>query len=205
MEEEREIERLRQEVRRLKELAYKDELTGLYNRRGFREYSEKFLAELIAAKNFPGQRESVSIKNFSLLVFDIDNFKGVNDTYGHEAGDKALKLVGRVIRENTRDIDLASRWGGEEIVVGLVGANEEDAFRVADRIREVVAQSELRFDGKKIKFTISGGIASFGQGENLEDIFRFADLALYQAKKRGKNLIVKYSDLSSARRGGRVV
>jgi diguanylate cyclase (GGDEF)-like protein len=192
MTQEEEIKLLKAEIEKLKSLAYKDELTRLYNRHGFKEESEKFIDEVEGYKKNPERRSSVLIKDFSLVIFDIDNFKKINDTYGHPAGDEALKMVSGIIMERVRDIDIVARWGGEEILVGLVGASEKDAFIVADDIRRKIGETPLVFEGKEINFTISGGIASFDEeNSEFEKIFQKADARLYKAKESGKNVIVK--------------
>lgn len=189
------IQKLEKEIRRLKEMVYKDELTKLYNRRGFQEESGKFIREVLLSKNNE-RRKSFLIADFGLIVFDIDNFKKLNDQYGHQAGDIGLKMLSDLISERVREIDLVARWGGEEIIVGLVGASEKDAYLVADDIRERLEKKVFIFKAKKIKFTVSGGVASLSQAKNFEELFKKADAALYQAKKSGKNMIVKYSEMS---------
>lgn len=189
------IKELENKVKQLKELAYKDELTGLYNRRGFKEESEKFLHEASVYRDQPERRDSVLIKTFSLVIFDIDDFKKINDTYGHDAGDRALKRLGGIMNERVRDIDLVSRWGGEEIVLGLVGASESEAFEVANDIREKIEEASIKTDGEKFNFTVSGGVASLRDADSFEELFKAADEALYKAKETGKNKIVKYSEL----------
>lgn len=178
---------LEAEIKRLKELAYKDELTGLFNRRGSKKESQKFIKEVVAYKNVKEKRESFIVSNFSIIVFDIDNFKKINDKHGHTAGDRALKNLAKLIQERVRAIDLVARWGGEELVVGLVGADEKDAFNIADDIREKVE--------KNFNFTVSGGVAAFDHARNFEELFEKADKALYKAKRSGKNKIIKFSDL----------
>jgi len=209
-------------VKRLKELAFKDELTELYNRRGFKEEAFKFIKEVVASKKFKSKRESVFINNFSLVVFDIDNFKKLNDTYGHDAGDMALKQLAKVVSERVRTIDAVARWGGEEFVVGLVGASENDAYVIAEDIREKLAKTKINWRGKKFSFTVSGGAASLSEvkdfepvrsrpprqkagrataalgrpaSNGLDSLFHAADKALYKAKRSGKNKIVRFSDL----------
>jgi diguanylate cyclase len=189
------VGQLKKEIKKWKELAYRDELTGLYNRRGFREESGKFLREAIYSKKYPHRRKSFFIKNFSLVIFDIDDFKKINDTYGHQAGDKALKVLSSLILKRVRDIDIVARWGGEEIVLGFVGANEKDAYKIAEDIRKRVGLSKIRSDGKEFKLTISGGVASFNKVANFSKVFHLADQSLYRAKKRGKNCVVKSSSL----------
>ncbi len=194
-EEQKKIKELEKEVSRLKELAYKDELTDLYNRHGFKDESAKFIDEVKGYLENPSRRENFLIKSLSLVIFDIDNFKKINDTYGHQAGDVILKLVSRIIKERVRGIDIVARWGGEEIIVGLVGSDENNAFEIADDIRKKVEETTIEWEGKTIKFTISGGVASFAEGENFDDLFKKSDEALYKAKQTGKNKIVKSSDL----------
>lgn len=190
------IKALEKEIQKLRELAFKDELTHLFNRRGFKETSSKFLKEVQASKRFKDKRKSVIVDNFSLIVFDIDNFKKVNDLYGHDAGDEAIKKLGEIILERVRSIDVVSRWGGEEFVVGLVGANEHDAFVVADDIREKLEGTKIIWQKKKFHFTISGGVAGLN-GKDLDGLFSSADKALYKAKNTGKNKIVKFSELKN--------
>jgi diguanylate cyclase (GGDEF)-like protein len=168
------IKKLEKEIKKLRELAYKDELTKLYNRHGFKE-----------------KRKKLSVKDFSLIIFDIDNFKKLNDKHGHPAGDEALKFLSNLILERVRDIDVVARWGGEEIVVCLTGANEDNAHKIADDIREKLEKSKFIYNKRRIGFTVSGGVAGFGKNKNFEQLFTAADQALYKAKKLGKNRIVK--------------
>jgi len=194
-EEQKKIKELEEEVARLKELAYKDELTTLYNRQGFKEESAKFISEVKGYLENPSRRENFLIKSFSLGIFDIDNFKKINDTYGHQAGDEVLKLVSKIIKERVRDIDMVARWGGEEIIMGLVGSEEHHAYEIADDIRKKIEETEVDWEGKTIKFTVSGGVASFAETKDFERLFKKSDEALYKAKQTGKNKIVKASDL----------
>lgn len=187
-----EIKKLKREIRLLKEIAYKDELTKLYNRRGFKAETEKFIHEVILHKKRSEMRKSFLIKNFSLILFDIDNFKHLNDSHGHSAGDAALKFLAELILKRVRDIDIVARWGGEEIIIGLVGADENDAYKIADGIRKKLAGEKMGFHKQKISFSISGGVSSFDGAEDFDHLFKNADEALYKAKKLGKNRIIKY-------------
>ena len=184
------IKELESEVLSLKELVYKDELTGLYNRRGFKDEATPFLKESNSFKKFPEKRKTLIIKNFSLILFDIDNFKKINDTYGHPAGDMVIQFVSQIIEDRVRELDLVARWGGEEIIVGLPGANLDDAFKIADDIREKISKTSLKYGDKEIRLTLSGGISSSGR-DKLEMLIQKADEALYEAKNSGKNKIVK--------------
>lgn len=190
-----EIQKLREQVAKLQELAYKDELTGLFNRRGFKEGAEGFLSEVSWDKEQSDQRKSIFIKNFSVAMFDIDDFKKLNDAYGHETGDRALQFMAEVVNENVRDIDLAARWGGEEIVLGLIGASEEDAYKIAERIRTQIEGEKLKIGGEEVHFTVSGGVCSYEQAKGFDELLALADKALYKAKEGGKNRIVKFSEL----------
>ena len=194
-EEQKKIKELEDEVSRLKELAYKDELTDLYNRHGFKDESEKFIDEVKGYLENPSRRENFLIKSLSLGIFDIDNFKKINDTYGHQAGDAILKLVSKIIKERVRGIDIVARWGGEEIIVGLVGSDENNAYEIADDIRKKIEEATVNWEGEAIKFTMSGGVASFTEAEDFDSLFKKSDKALYKAKQTGKNKIVKASDL----------
>ncbi|MDO8443841.1 MAG: GGDEF domain-containing protein [Candidatus Azambacteria bacterium] len=186
-EEQKRIKELEEEVSRLKGLAYQDELTTLYNRHGFKEESAKFIDEVKGYLENPSRRENFLIKSLSLGIFDIDNFKKINDTYGHQAGDEILKQASKIIKEKVRGIDIVARWGGEEIIVGLVGSDENHAFEIFDDIRKKIEE--------KTKVTVSGGVASFTEGGDFDSLFKKADEALYKAKQTGKNKIVKASDL----------
>ncbi|KKU91191.1 MAG: hypothetical protein UY23_C0003G0029 [Candidatus Jorgensenbacteria bacterium GW2011_GWA1_48_11] len=189
-----EIQKLKKEIKRLKELAYKDELTGLFNRHGFKEEARKFVSAVVRFGR-TNKRKSFLVKNFGLIVFDIDDFKKLNDAYGHLAGDLVLKSLSRFISRRVRDSDIVARWGGEEIIVGLVGASESDAFGVAENIRRGIAGKELNYNRRKINLSVSGGVADMVKIGDFEKLFDRADKALYRAKKLGKNRIILYSDL----------
>ncbi len=194
-EEKKRIKELEEEIKRLKKLAYRDELTNLYNRHGFKEESEKFINEVIGYLKYPSRREKFLIKNFSLVIFDIDNLKKINDTYGHQAGDAILKFVSKAIQERLRGIDIVARWGGEEIIMGLVGADEDRAYEIADAIRKKIEEATVNWEEKSIKFTISGGVAGLIETGDFDSLFKKSDAALYKAKQTGKNKIIKASDL----------
>lgn len=194
-EEQKRIEELEEETKRLKELAYKDELTNLYNRRGFKEESAKFIDEVKGYLENPSRRENFLIKSLSLVIFDIDNFKKINDTYGHQAGDAILKLVSKIIKEKVRGIDIVARWGGEEIIVGLIGSDENHTYKIINGIRKEIEETIVEWEGKTIKFTVSGGVANFTKTEDFESLFKKSDKALYKAKQTGKNKIVRASEL----------
>ncbi len=168
---------------KLKSLQY-DMLTGLYTRSSFDEALVKEVAR--------AERYEVDL---SLLFFDIDNFKKINDTYGHIAGDYVLKSVSQIIIKAIRTSDIAARYGGEEIVIILPTTGKVDALALGERIRNKVQKVKLEHDGKKINVTMSGGVASYPIDANQStDLIEFADKALYMAKGSGKNKICTYSE-----------
>lgn len=129
------IKNLYKRIKFLEKLVYRDELTRIYNRRGFLDLSSKILKEIVKNEQFE-RRKKFIIKNCSLILFDVDNFKQINDKFGHQIGDKALKILCSEIKKRIRDIDVLGRWGGEEIIVLLVGADKNNAFSIADYIRK---------------------------------------------------------------------
>jgi len=190
------IKKLEREIKLLRELLGRDELTGLYNRRGFRDEAEKFIKEIIISNKIE-KRKKFLVKNLAIIIFDIDYFKKLNDTYGHTAGDSGIKFLSKLIKERIRTIDFAMRWGGEEFVVGLVGADEKDAFNIAEDIRKRLEYSKMKLPHRKgyVKFTVSAGVASFDKAKDFDKVFNSADKALYKAKNSGRNRTVRFSQL----------
>jgi diguanylate cyclase (GGDEF)-like protein len=161
-----------------------DSLTGLYSRRAF---DEMFLRETERANRYGLE--------LSVLFFDLDDFKKINDTFGHLAGDDTLVHVARIVMEEIRAIDVASRYGGEEIVVVLPETGKADAFVVGERIREKVENIKLNYKDQIISLTISGGIATFPiDATDTKSLIKNSDIAVYKAKEAGKNNIVIYSE-----------
>jgi diguanylate cyclase (GGDEF)-like protein len=162
---------------RLKETSFKDEVTGLYNRRFF---SLRLEEELSRYRRF---NHPVSV-----VLLDLDGFKGVNDEFGHTVGDDTLREVAQILMKHSRGINVVSRYGGDEFAVLLVETSKAGARLYADRIREVVAKYPFSH-GKVI--TASFGVASLPDDEagTAEDLFRAADEALYAAKRAGKNQV----------------
>ena len=174
-------EQLRLTVRASMEMAVTDALTGLYNRR----YLETQLLQLIEQSADRG-------KGLSLLTLDIDFFKSVNDTYGHDAGDRVLQEVAGRIRGSVRSVDLACRTGGEEFVVVLPGADLAVAEKVGERIRRAIAAKPFMLGpGSHLTVTASLGVSSLGSVQDtVEDLLKRADRALYRAKREGRNRVV---------------
>ncbi|WP_430441603.1 GGDEF domain-containing protein [Shinella sp.] len=165
--------------RGLERAAATDYLTGLPNRRSLAgRAAEAFLA----AK--PRDHD------FSIAVFDIDKFKAINDTYGHETGDRVLIHVARRLRAEIRPTDTIARMGGEEFAVLFPDLGTDDAFAIAERMRAAVEGSDFTVGDARIDITISGGIAVLRPGDTIyDDILRRADSALYRAKSNGRNRV----------------
>jgi two-component system chemotaxis response regulator CheY len=164
-------------------LAMHDTLTGLFNRRAIQERAEADLSRAL--------REQTPL---SVALLDIDHFKAVNDTHGHDVGDQALRLVAEVLTANIRGYDAVGRWGGEEFLVVLPGDSLIDAAIVAERIRVSVTEITLELaGGKRLPLTASLGIASWpgtaSQPLTLDQLIHQADEALYRAKSEGRNRV----------------
>jgi diguanylate cyclase (GGDEF)-like protein len=156
-----------------------DGLTGLANRRSC---EETLAAELARAERYPGP--------LAIVVADLDDFKDVNDRFGHQAGDVVLREFAALLQENLRDIDLAGRWGGEEFLLLLPGTGLDGAAHVAERVRRALEQRTLlSVDGQTIPVTASFGVAAYPQAGSAAALFAAADAALYEAKRRGKNRV----------------
>jgi two-component system, cell cycle response regulator len=164
------------------EMAITDQLTGLHNRR----YMSRHLDTLITGAAKSG-------KPIAFLIFDIDHFKRVNDTYGHDIGDEVLREFAGRVAANVRGIDLACRYGGEEFVVVMPDTDMEFAYSVAERLRKSVETTPFAIsrDPNQLNVTISIGIAgSSGVGDTAAALLHRADQALYRAKTGGRNQVV---------------
>ncbi len=173
---------LRSSVKASIELAITDSLTGLYNRR----YLESHLGHLI--EHFINRG-----KDLTILAVDVDFFKPINDTHGHDAGDKVLQELAVRIRQNTRTIDLCCRTGGEEFVLVLPSTDVDAAEKIAERLRTSVATKSFQIDPQNlVPVTISIGLAGLGDTtDTLEKLLKRADSALYRAKREGRNRVVQ--------------
>ncbi|VVN77083.1 GGDEF domain-containing protein [Pseudomonas fluorescens] len=166
----------------LQQLSSTDRLTGLYNR----GHWEESLKVAYARHQRHGNATS-------LVMFDIDHFKRVNDTYGHQAGDHVIEQVARLVREHVRDSDVAGRYGGEEFAVVLSDTDKVGARVFAERLRKSVEALEVLHDGHSIRFTISLGIADLSKPSvNHADLIAWADQALYASKNAGRNRVTVY-------------
>lgn len=186
---EKRIRELEWQVTQLTHDLIHDPLTGLKTRLYFEEQIGSYTKLLLRG----GEN---GLDNLSIIFFDIDRFKKVNDAHGHAAGDMVLQKVSDAIRSKLRGTDTVARWGGEEIVAALLNATEADAAIKAEEIRSEVER--LIFPNlEDLKVTISAGVAQFGKGE-IKELVRCADQALYAAKNSGRNQVVQYSMLPNA-------
>jgi len=170
------------ELSKMRDLAMRDGLTGLLNRRIF--------DELLSHKI-----EQQGSHPVSLLLIDLDNFKQVNDTYGHQAGDEVLVSFAQLLKESCRGSDLVARFGGEEFAVILPETPDTTAHAVAQRLRKRLANTIFTFDGQRLRITVSIGLAT-SLSENpilTANVIKRADSALYQAKQTGKNRVCTHS------------
>ncbi|WP_417529731.1 diguanylate cyclase [Marinobacter lipolyticus] len=166
----------------LKELASTDHLTGIANRRQFHEAGER---ELHRLKHDQGKAV--------LIALDLDYFKSINDQYGHEAGDNVLRQTLPPVKNNIRPSDLFARVGGEEFLIFLTDVEEATAVRIAERIREHIAATDMEVPSGTIRITASLGVAKWDQTCDLKTLINRADIALYQAKREGRNCTRTYT------------
>ena len=170
----------------LEKQAITDELTGLYNRRHFYEHLKM---QLSLAKRHGFQ--------IACLLIDIDHFKDINDTYGHDVGDKALKAIAKVMQDRLREGEVLARFGGEEFIIYLNRADVEGAISAGERMRKAIASANFSDDVKNpLTVTISIGVAMYPHEglKDSDDIIKAADEALYYAKKTVRNKVVLYSE-----------
>jgi diguanylate cyclase (GGDEF)-like protein len=160
-----------------KTAASMDPLTGLFNRRGFAEATSRVI-----------EREAQARRPVTVMIFDIDHFKSINDRFGHPAGDEILKLFSTIIVNNLRITDLSGRVGGEEFAA-LLPCSLEEGVLVAERVREAFEASDIVVDEGRVDTTVSIGVAGGPAGTELEVLLAAADTALYQAKRGGRNRV----------------
>lgn len=171
-----------EDKKKLELLSTTDALTGLYNRSKFREIAEY---EILQNRRYN--------RNMSVIIFDIDFFKKVNDTYGHNAGDVILKQVSSIAKNSIRETDSVARWGGEEFLILLLDATEEQAIVMANNLREKIETTT----GDPTKITCSFGVCQYREGIRLTKLVGLADEALYYAKENGRNRVIGFSTLNS--------
>jgi diguanylate cyclase len=160
-------------------MAMIDALTGIPNRAA---YDDRIDQEFKRWKRFA--------RPVSILAWDIDRFKAINDAYGHKAGDKVLRVIGQHLARHVRDTDFVGRYGGEEFVMLLVGTAASEARVVAEKIRLEISQLAFHFHEHPVTVTASCGITSFVDTDTPDTVFDRADRALYKAKEAGRNCCV---------------
>jgi two-component system cell cycle response regulator len=166
---------------KMAEMSTVDDLTNLHNRRYFIEALE---GEFERANRYESE--------MALIMMDLDNFKEINDTYGHPVGDMVLSEIGRILKEHVRRNDIACRYGGEEFAVILSSVSRDNIYAAYERFREMVSKQPFEYETKKLHITISIGIAFSNDAELINDLLAHADQALYQAKEAGRNKTVAY-------------
>jgi diguanylate cyclase len=184
-----ELDKIRDSLKVAEQRSNTDALTGLANRHGL----EEFLRSAQIASMEMGDP-------LSILLIDIDHFKKFNDSHGHQVGDQVLRLVAKVLQDSVRDVDLAARYGGEELIAVLPGADLSRCADAAERIRRRIAEARLtrRSTGRELgNVTVSIGVAQFRLAEAAEAMIERCDRALYQAKRAGRNRVVTENEIDS--------
>ncbi|MCX6074629.1 MAG: GGDEF domain-containing protein [Campylobacterales bacterium] len=167
---------------KLRDSSLRDGATGLYNRRFMEEFIDKSAEQAI--------RSHVS---YSILMIDIDYFKMVNDTYGHDAGDIVIKSLGEILKSSVRKADLPIRYGGEEFLILLHNTTAEGSLEVAEKIRTHFSEMKYQFGSESVQKTLSIGISHFpSDADSIWKVIKFADLALYEAKHTGRNRVIEF-------------
>jgi diguanylate cyclase (GGDEF)-like protein len=166
--------------KKLEDVASHDPLTGLLNRREL----ERFLnSEMLRSKRYGNP--------FSIIICDIDDFKKLNDVYGHQFGDTVLKMISNIFRSGTRVQEYICRWGGEEFLIVLPETKVDGAMVVAERLRERIAEEKIVFGNEELVITASFGVGEFDTNKSIEENIEVVDKAMYNAKKAGKNCVRK--------------
>lgn len=160
----------------LEELYIRDPLTKIYNR----AYFDKVMGNIV-------ERQRKSDSSFALVMLDIDNFKSINDTYGHQVGDEALKSAASTLNKLIRGDDIAARWGGEEFIIMLKNISLDDALKISQKLRMAIENTKIL---DSITITGSFGVTLYKSGEDIKETFKRADEALYEAKNSGRNRVI---------------
>lgn len=162
------------------ELAAKsDPLTGLLNRRAVQEHLEYQIARHVRNRCA-----------FAILLCDLDHFKQINDTYGHDMGDKVLRAVAQRLRDSLRELDLLARWGGEEFLALLPDTDLQGGAVVAEKIRKRLSEEPFQTENEELRLTLSIGVSTYAAGQSVEACIKAADGALYKAKHQGRNCVM---------------
>lgn len=184
---------LKERIKELEKDLIHDDLTGLKTRAFLEEELDENLTEIFVKQKKNNRKKGFLRTKLSLLFIDMDNFKKINDIYGHDVGDKVLKTVAYILKKNVRGTDVASRYGGEEFVVSFLGVNEKDSYFKAEKIRKAINETFF-VDYPGLVISASIGVAA-ARNFSRNDLIKCADLAMYQAKSLGRNRVCKYSDV----------
>ncbi len=184
----RQIDHLKDELEKVKTKSMTDGLTGINNRQSF----DLYIRELV-------EKNSIIRRSFAMFIIDIDDFKSINDTHGHQIGDRILMAMVMKSKEFIRSEDFIARYGGDEFIIILKGATLRSAVKRAKQISKSIAGSQYRVDDLKkgliISFTVSIGVSAFRKGDTITTLIERADQALYASKQKGKNGVVSEKDL----------
>jgi diguanylate cyclase len=172
------IEILENELQKAKKEAKTDALTNMFNKKALND-------ELLKQESYYKRFKRI----YSIIFFDIDHFKNVNDTYGHEAGDIILKNVGLILNRYSRDIDIVGRFGGEEFVIIAPETEKEGGYKFADKLRKIIKKTKFMYKNTRINITISAGVAERGETNSMEETLELADKRLYKAKNSGRDRV----------------
>jgi len=172
-------EKLNRMMKELDDYSKKDPLTGLANRRS-----------MIAALENEKMLFDKNNKQFVIVMADVDYFKKVNDTLGHDYGDYVLKALSEIFHSSLRKSDMVSRWGGEEFLFMLTGIEAIDAVTVVEKIRKAISEHVFEFNGIKKSITMTFGISQYSMGNTIDDVIKRADNALFEGKNAGRNVVV---------------
>jgi len=175
----KEVDQVHEKRKALEQEVLVDQLTGVANRRALRDRLRDEIQRYVRYKH-----------QFSLLLFDVDHFKSINDQFGHWAGDKCLKEIIKRIKPVLRESDFLARWGGDEFVIVCPGTELESAAAVAERIRKALQNTRFLYQKQEIGLTVSIGVTQAQPGDQTQEVmFNRVDNAMYQAKKKGRNMV----------------
>jgi len=176
-------------IKTLETQAEVDPLTGLLNRRGF-EARVRRAYEMLGEQRRGKDNEERTI---IITIADVDNFKWINDTFGHDAGDEVLRRVAHCLRDKVRAVDAVGRWGGEEFVLALTNGPDLPAAKIAEELRGQIEKLDIDWKGQRIKVTVSFGVADGKDADTFDGAIHSADMALYMAKRGGRNQVARSS------------
>ncbi len=176
---EEKVKKLEEELDKTREESIKDHLTGLLTRRAYEESIKKIENEFMRNNT-----------QYAIVFFDLDHFKNINDTYGHDAGDVIISTFAKILDKNTRDLDIVGRYGGEEFVAIIHFNLKRELLKYLKRIKSIVQDNDFVYKKQKIKVTFSAGVAIRNNHNNYEGTIQKADMLLYNAKEGGRDKIV---------------